>query len=177
MNQGNSPNFVHQDGVWQDGAMLIHLPAENRWIGVFLKFQSQAWHTDDVTGHALPETTPVEDTSPEIDTQEPDLVVRIVAALVNPTGGAPEKETVTLLNTSPKSINLDGWKIADKMKHKHALSGSLKAGATLTVTLPQSVQLGNKGGIITLLDKDGLKIHGVSYTQEQAKAEGWTVVF
>jgi uncharacterized protein YukJ len=177
MNQGNSPAFTHQDGVWQDGAMLIHLPTENRWVGVFLKFQSQAWHTDDVTGHALTEVTPVDDPSPDIDTPEPDLVVRIIAALVNPPGGAPEEETVTLLNTSPHAINMDGWKIADKMKNKHALSGVLKAGAALTVNLPSSVQLGNKGGIITLLDKQGVKIHGVSYTQEQAKAEGWTVVF
>ena len=51
MNQGNSPRFEGDDGVWQDGALLIHLPAEERWVGIFLAFQSQSWHTDDVTGH------------------------------------------------------------------------------------------------------------------------------
>ncbi|MFL5586167.1 MAG: hypothetical protein ACJ797_05620 [Ktedonobacteraceae bacterium] len=39
------------------------------------------------------------------------------------------------------------------------------------------VQLGNKGGIITLLNAQGLKVHGVSYTQEQAQREGWAIVF
>ena len=49
----------------------------DQWVGVFLAFQSQAWHTDDRTGHALAE--------PAV----PDRTVRIVAALVNPTGPAP----------------------------------------------------------------------------------------
>ena len=40
-----------------------------------------------------------------------------------------------------------------------------------------NVQLGNKGGSITLLDKGGLKVFGVSYTAEQARREGWTVTF
>src|SRR4051794_14384975 len=53
MNQGNSGRFRKDDGVWQDGGMLLHFPDESRWVGIFLAFQSQAWHTDDVTGHAL----------------------------------------------------------------------------------------------------------------------------
>jgi hypothetical protein len=44
------------------------------------------------------------------------------------------------------------------------------------IALPPTVQLGNKGGLITLLDNKGLKVDGVSYTEEQAK-EGWTIVF
>ena len=35
----------------------------------------------------------------------------------------------------------------------------------------QFVALGNKGGLITILDKNALKVDGVSYTQEQAKKE------
>jgi hypothetical protein len=38
-------------------------------------------------------------------------------------------------------------------------------------------QLGNSGGIITLLDPAGLKVDGVSYTKEQARREGWLIVF
>jgi hypothetical protein len=40
----------------------------------------------------------------------------------------------------------------------------------------QGAQLSNNGGIISLLDPAGIKWHGVSYTQEQARS-GWTVVF
>ncbi|MFJ2777250.1 MULTISPECIES: DUF2278 family protein [unclassified Kitasatospora] len=58
LNQGNSGRFRSDDGVYQDGGLLIHLPAENRWVAVFLAFQSQAWRTDDTTGHALPATVP-----------------------------------------------------------------------------------------------------------------------
>lgn len=51
MNQGNDPSHRREDGVWQDGALMIFLPATNRWMAVFLKFQSQSLHTDDA-GHA-----------------------------------------------------------------------------------------------------------------------------
>jgi uncharacterized protein YukJ len=53
MNQGNDARFQTDDGVWQDGGLLLHYPDEARWVGIFLAFQSQAWHTDDVTGHAI----------------------------------------------------------------------------------------------------------------------------
>lgn len=167
MNQGNAGSFTAQDGVWQDGALFIHFPRISRWVAVFLKFQSQCWHTDDVGGHCI-----------EV-TEEPALdgMIRIIAALPNPFGGAPEDETVTLLNTLPRSIDLTGWAIADRQKHKHILSGSLAAGQTMMVHLPQNVQLGNKGGAISLLDPNGLKVDGVSYTREQAQREGWTIVF
>lgn len=51
MNQGNHPNFKKDDGIWQDGGILIHFENENRWVGMFLAFQSQSWCTDD-NGHA-----------------------------------------------------------------------------------------------------------------------------
>ena len=53
----------------------------------------------------------------------------------------------------------------------------IAAGVTLTVPVQPPVQLGNKGGIITLLDDGGLKVDGVSYTEREAQREGWTVVF
>jgi uncharacterized protein YukJ len=51
MNQGNLPQFQDDDGVYQDGALLFQFASEQRWVAVFFKFQSQCWHTDDVTGH------------------------------------------------------------------------------------------------------------------------------
>lgn len=172
MNQGNAGDFKADDGVYQDGALLIQFPQENQWVGIFLKFQSQCWHTDDKTGHCLMVTP---DTS-ETDQLEPDKTVRLIAALVNPSG--PDKgEKVTLLNTSPQSIDLNGWRLADKNKNKHSLSGKLEPGATTTITLPQTIQLSNQGGIITLLNSDGIKVDGVAYTREQASREGWTIVF
>jgi uncharacterized protein YukJ len=181
MNQGNVAPFLGDDGVWQDGGLVLQFPSTHQWVAIFLAFQSQAWHTDDTTGHTIPGPAPDPGLPPPDPGQpipgEPDHTVRIVGALVNPIGPAPEHETVTILNASPNAINLTGWQIADRLKHKHNLSGTLKAGATLVVKLPPTVQLGNKGGLITLLDKKGLKVDGVSYTEEQAKKEGWTIVF
>src|SRR6185503_559346 len=69
MNQGNVGQFTSDDGVWQDGALMIHVPATlaadgstlspEQWVAVFLAFQSQAWHTDDVTGHTIPAPHPI----------------------------------------------------------------------------------------------------------------------
>lgn len=170
MNQGNSGSFVRDDGVWQDGGLLLHLGAESRWVAIFLAFQSQAWHTDDTTGHTLPGTEP----HPTVG-GEP---ARIVAALVNPVGPAPEAETVTLINVSPGPIDLTGWRISDRTQHTCAVpAGMLAAGATLVVTTADGVTLGNNGGTITLLDAQGVKVDGVSYTAEQTRDEGWTLVF
>jgi uncharacterized protein YukJ len=176
MNQGNAGRFVGDDGVWQDGALLLAFPATNQWVGIFLAFQSQAWHTDDITGHTSPDV-PDPGTGPTPSPSEPDHVVRIVGALVNPLGPAPEHETVTLLNASPQAIDLAGWRVADRMNRAHSLTGTLAPGTTMVVALPPTVQLGNRGGIITLLNQQGLKVDGVAYTEQQADKEGWTIVF
>ena len=170
MNQGNSERFRGDDGVWQDGGLLLRL--NGRWVGIFLAFQSQAWHTDDVTGHEI--ETPQPQPEPELD----GSAIRILAAMINPVGGAPERETVLLLNASPAAIDLTGWSLADRNKQACTLPpGPLAAGQTLSVALDNGVALGNKGGAITLLDRAGLKVAGVAYTAEQARAEGWTVTF
>ena len=106
----------------------------------------------------------------------PDGLVRIIAAFVNDVK-TPERETVTLLNTADVAVDLNGWMIADKQKAKMSLSGSIAAGATLAVPIVSPVALSNKGGIITLLDKQGIKVHGVEYTKSQASQPGRTIPF
>lgn len=171
MNQGNSRRFQGDDGVWQDGGILLHFPGQSRWVGVFLAFQSQSWHTDDATGHSIDD---VDGNRPQPGAQP----VRVVAALVNPAGPAPEPEAVTLINASPAPVDLTGWQVADRLGQASAVPpGPLAAGACLLVPLTGGAQLGNHGGEITLKNADGLKVHGVSYTAEQAAREGWSVVF
>jgi uncharacterized protein YukJ len=181
MNQGNVGKFVDDDGVWQDGGLIFEFPNQNQWTAVFLKFQSQSWHTDDVTGHTIHEPEPgypinPDPITPQPTTTLPDCLVRIIAALVN-AKESPEVESVWLLNTSDRSIPLDGWRLADKQKAKMPLTGTMEPGGALKVTIQPPVALSNKGGIITLLNADGLKVHGVSYTAAQANQPGWTIVF
>jgi uncharacterized protein YukJ len=187
MNQGNAGRFKGDDGVYQDGALLFNFPRTNQWVGIFLKFQSQTWHTDDKTGHQIQ----VETSGPPSDAnvrpnpfipggqptpEMPDGAVRIVSALVNSIE-SPEVEFVSLLNTTHATISLEGWQIADRDKNKMPLNGSIAAGETLKIQLAPPVFLPNKGGIITLLNDRGLRVDGVAYTREQARNPGWTIKF
>jgi len=185
MNQGNSGQFKKDNGVWQDGGLLVHFPDQSQWVAVFTAFQSQAWHTDDVSGNPLPggAPQPAEDPAPANPTPGvlptsslPDGLVRIVGALVNSTK-SPEEEIVTLLNTGTSAIDLAGWHLVDKQKARMPLSGPLPAGGVIQVRVVAPVALSNKGGLISLLDPQGRKVDGVSYTKDQARNPGWTLVF
>jgi uncharacterized protein YukJ len=166
MNQGNVDKWKGDDSVWQDGGLIFYFPDINRYVGVFLAFQSQSFHTDDETGHAI---TPIEALKE----------VYIISALVNPGGADQGLEKVTLLNVTDQDINLAGWAISDKNKKKELLQDMIiPAGGTLPVTLSGAgAQLSNKGGQITLLDKEGLKVHGVSYTKNQTQKSGGSIKF
>jgi uncharacterized protein YukJ len=187
MNQGNAGRFTSDDGVYQDGALLFHFPSQSQWVGIFLKFQSQAWHTDDETGHTIqvPVSGPPSDQGDvvppfqpgTIPTPEaPDGALRIVAALVNALE-SPEVEFVTILNTTAEAVDLAGWNLADAQKRRTLLQGQLGAGETLRVQVAAPMVLSNKGGLITLLNADGLRVDGVSYTKAQVSLPGFTVKF
>jgi len=86
-------------------------------------------------------------------------------------------ETVTLLNTSAHDLDLGGWALLDRLKQRMPLDPiTLPAGETVRIQLQLPLQLGNQGGLLTLLNPDGLKVDGVAYTGQQADAEGRTVV-
>ncbi len=178
MNQGNSDEYREDDGVWQDGGLLLHFADEDRWVALFLAFQSQAWHTDDRTGHAIEREVPRPEPEPDPAPEPGAAPVQVVAAMVNPAGGGQEEETVTLINASGSPVDLGGWRLADAQKNATSLPRTeLAAGQTIRVPVTDGFRLGNRGGTITLLDARGVKIHGVSYTAAQAGDEGWTIVF
>ncbi|UFZ06177.1 DUF2278 family protein [Bradyrhizobium ontarionense] len=184
-NQGNPPGqYAKDNGPWQDGGLIFEFPDQQQWVAIFLKFQTQAWHSDDTSGEVIlppdpdhpdaPHTPPDRDHIPPLDV--PDGLVRIVAAYVNDVR-TPEHETVTLLNTADIDVDLDGWQIKDKQKNMMLLKGTIARGATMVVPIAAPVALSNKGGIITLLNASGVKVHGVSYTREQAAQPGRTIPF
>lgn len=187
MNQGNAGRWLKDNGTWQDGGLIFHFPTTtSQWVGIFLKFQTQPWHTDDVTGNplAIPVSGPPSDTvtAPRLDrfslpeTGQPDGLVRIIAALVNDVR-SPEVETVTLLNTSNESLDLTDWQLVDSVKRRMTLDGVLGGGQTRIFSVRPHLELSNQGGLISLLNSNGVKVHGVSYTKEQASNPGWTIPF
>jgi uncharacterized protein YukJ len=186
MNQGNHSDFKEDDGVYHDGGLIFHFPERQRFVAFFLAFQSQALHTDDQTGHALLGSRTFEDVVKKRGGEEPETHdVRVVGALINPEGGENQPthkgrpESVILLNRTPDIVLLNGWALVDKNKERQNLDGlSIEAGGILKVSVAGSpMTLGNSGGTITLLDEEGLKVDGVSYTKEEGKQEGWTAVF
>jgi hypothetical protein len=178
MNQGNVGRFVDDDGVWQDGGLLIQFPDQRQWTAVFLRFQSQSWHTDDRTGHAAASIDdPSQPPGPGLPTpDDPHGLVRIVAALVNPID-SPEIERVLILNRAPHDVDVNGWALLDTNRAPLALSGVMNPGETRIVSVERPFALSNKGGTISLVDEASRKVDGVSYTREQARHPGWTVVF
>lgn len=103
--------------------------------------------------------------------------VRILAALVNPKGGQERgREVVTLMNVTPATIDINNWKIADRVNRQDSLNGVLAAGQVRQVTLDRAI-LSNQGGTITLFDDTGDQVDQISYSRQQAGAQGWTIVF
>lgn len=176
MNQGSTGSHAGSNGPNQDGALLVHFSAQNRWAAVFLAFQSQSWVTDAATGH------PISDGGGGDRPPVPPLSssVRIIAALVNPVGGEDGKETVTLLNSTDAAVDLAGWQLADRIDRRQTLAGLLAAGEARGIQLaaaPDGPKLTNADSRITLLSPDGTVAHQVAYTKTDAKREGWSVVF
>jgi uncharacterized protein YukJ len=182
MNQGDMDGgWKDEDGTWQDGGIILHYPDEDKWVAIFLAFQSQCFHTEDATGHAIPEacegpTFAAVAVTPAAAPVTAYKRVRIIAALVNPAD--TEGKSITILNATPESVTLDGWKLADRNKMKTGLTGTLDAGEIMRIPITdRDFKLPENGGIITLLDNKDLKVDGVSYTEQDASRKGWTIVF
>lgn len=193
MNQGNEGRFAGDNGIFQDGGVLFHFPTTDKWTALFLAFQSQHIHTD-VNGNPLPgsatfaEVIAGGDIEPIVEPVPPEVLkgeraMRIIAALVNPEGGENQPshsgrpESVTLFNYSPGEIQLNGWSLTAKGGTRSLNGLAIAAGTCLKVELNGEPPLGNKGGTVTLLNSEGLKVHGVSYTKEQAREEAWSLRF
>lgn len=189
MNQGSQGQFKKYNGVWQDGGVIIHFPDEDRFAAIFLAFASQAIHTDEAEGHGLPGSQNLAQLLGQGGdggdiTIADDLRVVIVAALVNPIGGENQPdasgrpEMVYLLNRSTQGISLGGWSLLNKNDEARIISDDiwLAPGEVRSVTMG-GAPLSNKGGLISLLDNNGNKVDGVSYSKDQASKEGELVIF
>lgn len=190
MNQGNSRRWERDNGVYQDGALIFKF--EDHWEAVFIGFASQAVHTEDGpddAGQPLPRTgfmtwarfLAPRRTGEDRDGDDlADSPVFITQALVNPPGPDQQPgtapETVTLTNRTSQELDLSKWKIRNKTGEAQEVPSGLyiAANGTVTVEMPHA-SLSNQGGTITILNAQGLKVHGVSYTE--AQAQGGTVTF
>lgn len=185
MNQGSVGRFTRYNGTWQDGGLFIK-NSDGTYTAIFIAFASQAAHTDESTGNALPGSSNLgqliagSDENPISDDQR----IAIIGALVNPVGpeNTPQHtgmvETVWLINRSPAPVNLRGWSILNKSENIQPIVEEvvLHPGEVHMVEMDKA-PLSNKGGLLTLLDSNGIKVDGVNYTKAQAQKEGYIVLF
>ena len=177
MNQGNDPRFAGDDGVWQDGGLLLHFPASRS--GSRSSSPSSRRPGTPTTAPATPCRA-----APEPGRRPPDPASPTAGPHRRRAGqpgraGArgrdrhPAQRHAADRSTSPAGSSLD--RTRDGRRPCRPVAAP--PGAALSCRSQPPVQLGNKGGMITLLDADGLKVDGVAYTGRQAAREGWTIVF
>ncbi|KAK4172032.1 hypothetical protein QBC36DRAFT_382108 [Triangularia setosa] len=188
MNQGNSGQWRRDNGIFQDGGIILSFP-DGHWEGIFLAFAVQTYKTDDQgmpVGETFAQLLGGEKQPGEGDEEEPKPIagdeVKIEAALVNPYGPDQqptkvERETVYLFNRSAKMADLEGWRIENGTGQSQVLRGVTLAGQSKKGVAVPEVALSNKGGVIVLKDGGGKLVHQVKYSREQAQREGVLVYF
>ncbi|KAF4340070.1 yukJ [Fusarium beomiforme] len=186
MNQGNAGRWGRENGVFQDGALIFEFV--DHWEAVFIGFASQAVQTEDgpgLAGHPLQQQdfmTWADLLAPDkgVPGLEPnDSSVVITQALVNPRGsdqqpGVP-KQTISLKNRTSYEVDLTGWQIRNMMGQAQRLPSNFHIGPSASMTIEVHIPISNQGGTISLLNRQGLVQHGVSYTK--VEADRATVVF
>jgi len=196
MNQGSTGSFTRDNGVWQDGGIIMAFP-DGHWEAIFLAFASQASVTDShgqPNGPLFSDLLSV-DTQPggEVGAAEPDTdagetrpglaALSIQAALINPVGPDQQPttgpgETVFLLNRSTKSVSLAGWSISNGTGQQQKLGKDATVAAlSKEGFLVPGCPLSNNGGEIMLKNPEGEVVRKVGYSKAQAKREGKPVYF
>ncbi|MEM1122343.1 MAG: lamin tail domain-containing protein [Bacteroidota bacterium] len=170
----NAPKRAIINGAEYD-MKLFHSPNRRHIRTFYPKFIRgvAAGSTNPVTEPTEPIVTPV------IPPTVPDFI-RIVAALVNPTGDDVGKETITIINISSEAQALNNWQIVDINGKRSTFSiPTLEAGDTFKIVLDgRGAQLSNrKDGTIKLLNDQGEMVHLVSYNRNQIREQGRTVLF
>ena len=168
-NQGNVDSHKVDNGVFHDGGLILKLP--DRFLGVFLAFQSQKVPTD-AAGNAAADAVEIGRLLTGGIVTPPRLAVAdvyIERALINPAGADPGHEAVVLSSLSTSSQTLTNWRLQDKNGRVTPITVTLAAGSSIAIALDGSgVQLGNNGGTLMLQDAGGAQIDVVTYTDTDA---------
>ncbi|KUI60220.1 Uncharacterized protein YukJ [Cytospora mali] len=187
MNQGNSGSFERENGIYQDGGIVIEF--SDRWEGVFLAFATQATKTDsqgDPDGPTFAATLGGDSSSSSSSSGSADNTtagwlqqgtngVGIEAAIVNPYG-RDDSEEVYLMNRSSTRHSLKGWTVGNDKGGSEELYGKISAHAKKRIPI-KDFRLSNRGGKIVLKDAQGGVVSEVSYTEREAKKEGKLLYF
>ena len=112
--------------------------------------------------------------------EESEQSIKIIAAMINPSGEENQKEWISLFNISNESVNLDAWYLQDRLARKLKLDGlEILSGESLKLNLRDynnSIRLTNKGNSLTLFDANSNVMDSKVYTAQQTVQEDLAVV-
>ncbi len=154
---------------------FIHLEGDNN-----LPYSSLLDDSELLNSLLLVPTTPTVPVDPTpIGNVKDTGSIKIIAALVNPLGEDEGQETVSIINTFYKDIDLQGFILKDKMDRAFTIKNTVvKAGCVEKVTIHDSpLKLSNKGGEISLFTPQSVLIHQVEYEKVKVPDEGHTLLF
>jgi hypothetical protein len=101
--------------------------------------------------------------------------VRIVSAILH---GEKHAGSITLLNRSDKAVDMSGWYLSCGKKFKRVFNDCmLDSGSFMTVSFATKNVFKPAGGLISLYNAQGVKIHGVSYTTPDYSLVDCSTVF
>jgi uncharacterized protein YukJ len=175
MNQGNRDEHWHDNGIWADGGLIFHEPSHDRWSAIFLAFQTQSWQTDDRGNPASYPDHEHRASEASIDDRTPRA--RIVAAYVHPNDEMRGVEHVAIRNNGLDPLPVDDWRLMNRDGEAAILDGVILPRTARRFPLPAAVALSSRGGLIRLLDDDGIEVDRVSYTRHEARRKHGTLTF
>ncbi len=90
--------------------------------------------------------------------------IKIVSCFPDAAGLDRDNEYITLTNTGPEAVDLEGWSLIDSDKNVHTLEEVIEAGQELRIRLRGTkFQLKNDGDKIRLINDKGAEIFTVVY--------------
>lgn len=100
----------------------------------------------------------------------------IYATMPNPFGRDEGKEWVSIRNLNWRSMNVNGWRLVDRVGRETRIYGLIVPGETRRFDNLDPFRLTNTGTTIALLDLNGNKVDEVSYSRSMVTA-GQQIMF
>ena len=103
--------------------------------------------------------------------------IRIVAAMVNPSGSERENEWISLINLGATKVSLQHWKLTDHRGRVCDLQSDIEPGVAIRVQPVDNIQLSNSNGSITLTNSRGERVDRAFWIEAETRQQDVPVVF
>ena len=108
--------------------------------------------------------------------RDEEVPIFIAAALVNASGDETLGEWISIINLSNQRVDFQGWCLKDP-QDELMIGGVLGPGEAMQIGPLSPIQLGNRGGTISLYNAAGERIDRVKYPVQPKALEDKPVIF